>query len=88
MIARRCYEDVDVIGHHGEAMELELSGISIAEKDADEELCIRGALEVAMTLEGEDRDGVGALRLTDGGHGREHTPGAKALFFCGREGQG
>jgi hypothetical protein len=43
---------------------------------------------VAMTLEGEDRDGVGALRLTDGGHGREHTPGAKALFFCGREGQG
>lgn len=78
-----CDEDVDVVGHDGEAMELELSGVAVAEESGDEKICVCGALEVAVALEGEDGDGVGALRLSDRGHGREHTPGAKALFFGG-----
>jgi hypothetical protein len=78
LVDRWCDEGVDVIGHHGEAMELEVFGVSIAEESGDEEFSVRGALEVAMALKGEDSDGVGTLRLSDGGHGGEHIPGAKA----------
>lgn len=89
LIARRCDEGVGVIGQHSETVELELPGVSISEKRADEELGVDGSLEVTMALEGEDRDGVGALRLANGGHGGEHTPGAKAPALPGWwEGQG
>jgi hypothetical protein len=59
-------------------MQIELSGVSIAEEGADEKFCVLGALKVAMTLEGEDRDGVGALRLPDGGNGGRIRRGERA----------
>jgi hypothetical protein len=75
-------EDVRVVGHDYEAVELETAFGLVLEECLDEELGVGCALEVAMSLEGQYGDGVGALLLTDGGHGlREHTPGAKAPRF-------
>ena len=46
-------EDVDVIGHDGESVEVEFSGVAIAEEGGDEELCVCGALEDSAALVGE-----------------------------------
>jgi hypothetical protein len=44
---------VDVIGHDGESVKLELFGVSISEKRCYEEFGVCGKLEVAMALEVE-----------------------------------
>jgi len=74
-------EDVRVVGHDGEAVELEAGFVAMLEEGGDEEFGVSCALEVAMSLEGQDRDGVGALLLADGGHARRAYPRAKAPFF-------
>lgn len=61
-------EDMNVIGHDDEAVELESLLLAMLEESFDEEFGIGCALEVAVLLECRDRDGVGALRLADGGH--------------------
>lgn len=72
---------MNVIWHDDESVKLEAALVAMLEERCDEEFGIGCALEVAMLLEGRDRDGVGALLLADCGHGGEHTPGAKAPFF-------
>jgi hypothetical protein len=80
---------VDVIGHDGEAVEIETALVSVLEDDGDEEFDVGCALEVAMLLEGRDRDGVCALLLADCGHAKESIPqGLKPLnFLDGMRGQ-
>jgi hypothetical protein len=69
-------------------MELEAAFVTMLEECCDEKLCVGCALEVAMLLEGRDRDGVCALLLPDCGHEKkEYTPGAKAPC-CGKSGEG
>jgi hypothetical protein len=51
-------QDVDVVGHDYEGVELEAALISITEQSLDEEFGVGYALEVAMLLEGRDCDGV------------------------------
>jgi len=52
------------------------------EECGDEEFGVGYALEVAVSLEGRDGDGVGALRLPDCGHAEESIPqGLKPLSF-------
>ena len=72
---------MDVVGHHCEAVELEAAFAAMLEEHCDEEFGVGCALEVAMSLEGQNSDGVGALLLPDCGHRGEHTLGAKAPFF-------
>jgi len=67
-------EDMDVVGHDDEAMELEAAFLAMLEERCDEEFGVGCALEVAMLLEGRDGDRVGALRLADRGHGRKAYP--------------
>jgi hypothetical protein len=77
-------EDVDVVGHDGEAVKKEAAFVSVLEEAGDEEFGVGCALEVAVSPEGQDGDGVGALLLTDGGHMEESIPqGLKPLFFLG-----
>jgi hypothetical protein len=59
---------VGVVGHDDEAVELEAAFGLMLEECSDEEYGVGCALEVAMSLEGQYGDGVGALRLADGGH--------------------
>jgi hypothetical protein len=59
---------MDVVGHDDEAVELEMVFVAVLEERGDEEFGVGCALEVAMSLEGQDRDCVGALLLADGGH--------------------
>jgi hypothetical protein len=59
---------VNVVGHDDEAVELEAVFVSMLEERLDEQFGVSCALEVAMTLEGRDCDGVGALLLADCGH--------------------
>jgi hypothetical protein len=66
---------VDVIGHDDEAVELETAFVSMLEERCDEEFGVGCALEVAVLLEGRDRDCVGALLLADCGHGKKAYPG-------------
>jgi hypothetical protein len=44
------------------------------EKWGDEEFGVDCALEAAVSLEGQDRDGVGALLLSDCGHRKKAYP--------------
>ena len=67
-------ENVDVVGHDDEAVELETVFVAVLEERGDEEFGVGCALEVAMSLEGQDRDCVGALRLADGGHREKAYP--------------
>ena len=67
-------QDVDVIGHHDEGIELESTGIAITEERCDEKLGRGCFLEDAATLVGYGGDGVG---LGFEAHG-EKIPGAKA----------
>ncbi len=67
-------EDVDVVRHDCAGMEGELALVLVAEERGDEELGVRGALEVAAALVGEDGEGVGAQLLSDGGHVEESIP--------------
>ena len=41
-------EDVDVVGHDGEAVQLEFASVAITEEGCDEEFGVCGELEVAM----------------------------------------
>jgi hypothetical protein len=76
---------VDVVGHDCEAVESEATFVSVLEEGGDEKFGVGCSLEVAMSLEGQDGDGVGALLLTDGGHSEESIPqGLKPLSFLGR----
>ena len=61
-------QDVDMVGHDGESMKLELAGVAVSEKRCDEELGVRGELKMAMTLVCRDPDRVGADALAEGGH--------------------
>ena len=67
-----------MVGHDCEAVEFEGAFVAMLEERGDEEFGVGCALEVAMSLEGQDRDGVGALLLANCGIERKHTPGAKA----------
>jgi hypothetical protein len=63
-----------VVGHDCEAVELEAALLSIAEQSFDEEFGVGCALEVAMSLERQDRDCIGALLLADCGHREKAYP--------------
>jgi hypothetical protein len=52
LICGRRDEDVRVIGHRYEAVQLEPALIAMLEESFDEEFGVGGALEVAMSLEG------------------------------------
>jgi hypothetical protein len=84
LVNGRCNENVDVIGHDDEAVELEpVFGLMLEER-LDEEFGVGCALEVAVSLECQYGDGVGALLLADCGHAYEHTqskPDAKASGY-------
>ena len=62
------------IRHDGKSMKLEFAAIAITEERCDEEFGVRGALEVAMTLECRDRDCVGAYGLANRGHEKRAYP--------------
>ena len=80
-------KNVDVVGHDDEGVEGETALVAIAEEGRDHELCVFRALEEAVAAVGEDRDGIGALRLTDGGHVIESIPqGLKPGSGAGRGG--
>jgi hypothetical protein len=61
-------EDMGVVGHDDEAVELETAFGLMLEECLDEEFGVGCSLEVAMSLEGQYGDGVSALRLADCGH--------------------
>jgi hypothetical protein len=65
---------VDVIRHDDKGVECEAALVSIAEKSGDHKLCVFGALEDAVTLIRENRDGVSFALLTDCGHVKEAYP--------------
>lgn len=47
-------EDVGVVGHDCEAVELETAFVAMLEERGDEEFCVGCALEMAMSQEGQD----------------------------------
>jgi hypothetical protein len=59
---------MDVVGHDDETVELEAAFVTMLEERCDEEFGVGCALEVAMSLEGQDSDCVCALFLADCGH--------------------
>nr|WP_260738513.1 hypothetical protein [Edaphobacter lichenicola] len=61
-------QDVNVVWHDYECVELEAVFVAVVEEGIDEEFGVRCALEVAASLEGQDRDRVSALLLADCGH--------------------
>jgi hypothetical protein len=65
---------MDVVGHDDEAVELETVFVTMMEESCDEELGVGCALEVAMLLEGRDRDCVCILFLADCGHRKKAYP--------------
>lgn len=65
---------MDVVGHYYEGVKVKLALVAIAEEGGDEEFGVLGALEVTFALECEYGDGIGALLLADGGHGRKAYP--------------
>jgi hypothetical protein len=69
-----CDEYVDVVGHDCEAVEFEAIFVAMLEERCDEEFGVGCALEVAMSLEGQDREGVRALLLADCGHREKAYP--------------
>jgi len=82
-------EDVYVIEHDGEAVELELSGVAITEERRDEKLGVRCALEMAAALVGKYGDRVCGALLADRGHDEESIPqGLKPLNALLSGGQG
>lgn len=74
LIGGWCEEDMDVIGHNGEGVELEPALIFVVEERGDEEFGVWGSLEVAMLFVGGDGDGVCALASADGDHSSESLP--------------
>jgi hypothetical protein len=71
-------QDVDVVGHHDEGVELEFSGVSIAEERGNEEFSDGVALEDAASLVGDgSEDVVWDLRRIVGGR----VPRAEAPCF-------
>jgi hypothetical protein len=67
-------KEMHVIRHDNEAVELKAAFIAMLEERGDEEFGVGRSLEVAMLLEGRDRDGVRALRLADCRHAKESIP--------------
>jgi hypothetical protein len=65
---------MDMVGHDYEGVELEALFVAMFEELCDEEFGVGYALEVAMSLEGQDCDGVGALLLADCGHREKAYP--------------
>jgi hypothetical protein len=65
---------MDVVGHDCKGVELETGSVAMLEERGDEEFSVGCALEVAVSLEGQDRDGVGALLLADCGHREKAYP--------------
>ena len=73
---------MDVVRHDYESVELEAVFVAMMEERCDEEFGVGCALEVAVSLEGQDRDRVGALLLADCGHTGGSIPqGLKPLFL-------
>ena len=67
-------EDVNVVRHDDESVEGKAALVAIAEESLNHQLGVRGALEQALTLMGEDSDGVGLRLLADRGHSEESIP--------------
>ena len=65
---------MDVVWHDYEGVKLEALFVAMLEERGDEEFGVSCALEVAMSLEGQDRDRVGALLLADCGHREKGYP--------------
>jgi hypothetical protein len=65
---------MDMVGHDYEGVKLEEVFVAMLEEGCDEEFGVSCALEVAMSLEGQDRDRVGALLLADCGHREKGYP--------------
>ena len=63
-----------MVGHDDEAVELEAVFVAMLEERGDEEFGVGCALEVAMSLEGQDCDRVGALLLANCGHREKAYP--------------
>ena len=61
-------QNVDVVGHDDEAVELEAAFVAVLKECLDEAFGVGCDLEVPVPLEGCDGNGVGIQRLTDGGH--------------------
>lgn len=73
-----CEQDVDVVRHYDEGVELEFAGVAVAEESSDEEFGGFGALEETAALVGDSGEGVG-LRFQAHMGGR--VPGAEAPCF-------
>jgi hypothetical protein len=65
---------MNVVWHDYEGVELEAAFVAMMEEGCDEEFGVGCALEVAVPLEGQDRDRVGALLLADCGHREKAYP--------------
>jgi hypothetical protein len=65
---------MDMVWHDYEGVELETVFVAMLEESANEEVGVSGALEVTVSLEGQDRDRVGALLLADCWHREKAYP--------------
>jgi hypothetical protein len=65
---------MNVVWHDSEGVELETAFVAMIEERCDEEFGVCCALEVAVSLEGQDRECVGALLLADFGHREKAYP--------------
>ena len=63
-----------MVGHNDETMQLETAFVTMLEERCDEEFGVGRALEVAVSLEGQDRDRVCVLLLADCGHRKKAYP--------------
>lgn len=63
-----------MVRHDDETVELEAALVAMLEEHCDEEFGVGCSLEVAMLLEGRDRDGVCVWLLADCGHGKKAYP--------------
>ncbi len=63
-----------MVWHDYECVELEAGFVAMMEERCEEEFGVGCALEVAVALEGQDSDGVGALLLADCGHREKAYP--------------
>jgi hypothetical protein len=74
---------MNVVWHDYEGVELEAGFVAMMEERCGEEFSVGCALEVAVSLEGQDCDRVGALFWRIVGMERKRTPGAEAPFVDG-----
>jgi hypothetical protein len=75
---------MDMVWHDYEAVELEAAFVAMLQECLDKKFRVDCALEVTMSLEGQDCDSVCALLLADSGHAEESiSQGLKPLFIRG-----